>query len=52
MGYSRNFDGRKVLFIEVTVIGWNPSKGYFMLVDYPAEKFDFIWQEPVSRVKI
>ena len=50
MGYSRNFDRRKISFI--TTLGWNPSESHLVLKNDPAAEFDFIWPEPVSRVEI
>ena len=50
--YGWDFSGKEVLFIEITMLGWNPSESHFILTDNPMYKFNFIWPEPVSRVEI
>ena len=52
MGYGRNVDRRKISFVELTVLGWNPSKSHLVLENNPADKFDFVQPEPISGVKI
>ena len=52
MGYGRNFDRRKISFFKTTTLGWNPSESHLMLRNDPADKFDFVWPEPVSGVEI
>ena len=52
MGYGRNFDRQKISFVETTVLGWNPSESHLMFENDPADEFDFIQPEPVSRVEI
>ena len=52
MGDSRNFDRRKISFIKMTMLGWNPSESHLVLENDPVDEFDFIRPEPVSGVEI
>ena len=52
MGYGRNFDGRKISFVETTALSWDLCKSHLVLENDPTDEFDFIQPEPVSGVKI
>ena len=49
---SWNFDGRKVLFIEMTMLGRIPSESHLMVTDDPVDKFEFFQPEPASQIEI